>query len=70
MLRLDTGTKIVSWSGKTPFSIDTYDAIVISDYNKGFLTYEQIAKIISSSSGPVFIDTKKTQLADISARHV
>ncbi len=70
MLRVDTEPKIVSWSGKTPFSIDTYDAIVISDYNKGFLTYELIEGIIKAAKCPIFIDTKKTQLADISASHV
>lgn len=70
MLRVDDEPKVVSWDGKTPFPISTYDAIIISDYNKGFLTYQQIAEIISAAKGPVFIDTKKTQLADISASHV
>tara|TARA_B100001057_G_scaffold500275_1_gene614473 strand:+ start:13070 stop:13798 length:729 start_codon:yes stop_codon:yes gene_type:complete len=35
-----------------------YDAIVISDYNKGFLTREDIKKI-SKSHDLVFLDTKK-----------
>jgi D-beta-D-heptose 7-phosphate kinase/D-beta-D-heptose 1-phosphate adenosyltransferase len=35
-----------------------YDIIVISDYNKGFLTTEDI-EIISSNHPNVFIDTKK-----------
>jgi D-beta-D-heptose 7-phosphate kinase/D-beta-D-heptose 1-phosphate adenosyltransferase len=50
--------------------LDTYDAIVISDYNKGFLTYEGIEQIIKNATCPIFIDTTKTQLADISAGHV
>lgn len=70
MLRVDTEPTICTWSGRTSFPIENYDAIIISDYNKGFLTYEQIAKIISSFTGPIFIDTKKTQLADISASNV
>lgn len=70
MLRVDTEPAVVPWTGTTPFPIKSYDAIIISDYNKGFLTYETIAKIISESKGPVFIDTKKTQLADISASNV
>jgi len=61
MLRVDTEPEIVPWSGRTPFPIDTYDAVVISDYNKGFLTYEHIESIIEHSI-PVFIDTKKTDL--------
>lgn len=36
-----------------------YDAIVISDYNKGFLTKEDI-KYICNNHNNVFIDTKKT----------
>lgn len=67
MLRVDDEPTVVPWSGTTPFPIESYDAVIISDYNKGFLTYEQIANIISVAKGPVFIDTKKSQLADISA---
>lgn len=36
-----------------------YDAIVISDYNKGFLTKEDI-QYICSNHNTVFMDTKKT----------
>jgi hypothetical protein len=39
-----------------------YDAIVISDYNKGTISYELVEKIIADFAGPVFIDTKKTDL--------
>lgn len=39
-----------------------YDAIVISDYNKGTISYEIVEKIIADFNGPVFIDTKKTDL--------
>ncbi len=70
MLRVDTEPTVVPWSGRTLFPIKDYDAVIISDYNKGFLTYEQIANVIKESRGPVFIDTKKTQLADISAANV
>jgi D-glycero-beta-D-manno-heptose-7-phosphate kinase len=40
-----------------------YDAIVISDYNKGFVSYDDILEIRSKFDGPIFIDTKKTDLA-------
>jgi bifunctional ADP-heptose synthase (sugar kinase/adenylyltransferase) len=39
-----------------------YDAIVISDYDKGFLNYEDLYYITKSFSGPIYIDTKKTDL--------
>ena len=44
--------------------IDTmgYDAIVISDYNKGVVSYELIENLIKSAI-PLFVDTKKTDLA-------
>jgi bifunctional ADP-heptose synthase (sugar kinase/adenylyltransferase) len=47
------------------FETDTpkfYDAIVISDYNKGTVSYELIEEMIDTGI-PVFIDTKKTDLA-------
>lgn len=40
-----------------------YDAIVISDYNKGLVTYELIEDIIANAECPIFIDTKLTDLA-------
>ena len=39
-----------------------YDALVISDYNKGYLTTEKIFELTSRFTGPVFIDSKKTNL--------
>ena len=38
----------------------TYDALVISDYNKGFITQEKLFELSNWFQGPVFIDTKKT----------
>jgi len=40
-----------------------YDAIVISDYNKGTVSYELIKELRCNFSGPIFVDTKKTDLA-------
>lgn len=42
--------------------LSQYDAIIISDYDKGFLSYEDIEKIIEIYRGPVFIDTKKSDI--------
>ena len=41
-----------------------YDALVISDYDKGFLTTERIFELSSRFVGPVFIDSKKTNLPE------
>jgi len=45
-----------------PISSANFDAIVISDYNKGYLTIKKLFEIAESSSIPVFIDSKKTIL--------
>jgi D-beta-D-heptose 7-phosphate kinase/D-beta-D-heptose 1-phosphate adenosyltransferase len=63
MLRVDSDVEVCPWSGRIPFEYETYDAIVISDYNKGFLSYEHIEALIHYAKCPVFIDTKKTDLA-------
>jgi len=39
-----------------------YDAVVISDYDKGFINYTNVQDIKSSFRGPIFIDTKKRDL--------
>lgn len=41
---------------------DSYDCIVISDYNKGFISEVEMCDIINLTKKPVFIDTKKTNL--------
>jgi len=41
-----------------------FDAIVISDYNKGFVTNEGIQKLRKRFKGPIYMDTKKKNLAD------
>ena len=41
---------------------DNYDALVISDYNKGFITQEKLFEIVYSFQGPVFVDTKKQEI--------
>ena len=50
----------------TPITFETdipkvYDAIVVSDYNKGTISYELIEELIETGI-PVFVDTKKTDL--------
>jgi D-beta-D-heptose 7-phosphate kinase/D-beta-D-heptose 1-phosphate adenosyltransferase len=67
LLRVDTEPTVVPWDGKPPNHIKSYDAILISDYDKGFLTYESIEQVIRSANCPIFIDTKKQDLHRFSA---
>ena len=58
-----------------PITIDSelpniYDAIVISDYNKGAVSYELVEDLRSRFKGPIFIDTKKTDLARFNGCYV
>jgi D-beta-D-heptose 7-phosphate kinase/D-beta-D-heptose 1-phosphate adenosyltransferase len=47
-----------------------YDAVVISDYNKGTISYEVVEEIINTVTCPVFIDTKKTDLARFNGAYI
>jgi len=44
-------------------NIDQYNAIVVSDYNKGSIEYETVEHLRKNYPGPIFVDTKKTDLA-------
>jgi D-glycero-beta-D-manno-heptose-7-phosphate kinase len=43
--------------------IDKYNAIVVSDYNKGSVDYNTVENLRLQYNGPIFVDTKKTDLA-------
>ena len=45
-----------------PVATSSFDAVVISDYNKGYLPTEKIFEIVEGATCPVFIDSKKTVL--------
>jgi D-beta-D-heptose 7-phosphate kinase/D-beta-D-heptose 1-phosphate adenosyltransferase len=47
-----------------------YDAVVISDYNKGTVDYDLIEDLAREVTVPVFIDTKKTDLARMGGCYV
>lgn len=40
-----------------------YDAIVVSDYGKGTVDYDTVNRLSHEFSGPIFVDTKKSDLA-------
>lgn len=60
MLRVDNENKIKPLL--LPISTNNFDAVVISDYNKGYLTESKLFELVNQSSCPVFIDSKKTVL--------
>ena len=62
LLRIDNDVEsnIISISKFTDLN---YDAIVISDYNKGAVSYELIQYLRKHFDGPMFLDTKKPDIA-------
>ena len=58
VLRVDENDRCERYDGETYYSLG-YDAIVISDYNKGFLSEKDIEAWAERSNCPVFLDTKK-----------
>jgi len=47
-----------------------YDAIVVSDYNKGTVSYELIEELVKEVTVPIFVDTKKTDLARLEGCYI
>lgn len=69
LLRVDRDVK------SDPITFETeipkhYDAVVISDYNKGTVTYELIEQLVQEVTVPIFVDTKKTDLARLKGCYV
>ena len=60
IMRYDEEPEITPISFEFPDEWKTiYDALVISDYDKGFITQEKLFELSNWFQGPVFIDTKK-----------
>ena len=57
-MRLDQGEDLYGRSKLKLIKFSKYDSVVISDYNKGFLSEEDI-EYITSKHDVVFLDTKK-----------
>lgn len=65
LLRIDEDDKvdpIKPAEVKMAFLTSEFDAIVISDYDKGFVKVEDLMTFCQNFTGPVFIDTKKKDL--------
>lgn len=59
MLRIDEDVKSAPITNIDPTG---YDAVVISDYNKGVVSYDTVEQLLRKYNIPTFIDTKKTDL--------
>lgn len=59
ILRMDEDVKSSPVTNIDPAG---YDAVVISDYNKGVVSYDTVEQLLCKYKLPVFIDTKKTDL--------
>jgi len=42
-----------------------YDAVVVSDYNKGYITQKLLEELHTLFDGPIYVDTKKRDLGNI-----
>lgn len=52
---------------KVPLEIlNGYDAVVITDYDKGTVSYDTVKEIRQAYTGPVYIDSKKKDLGQFS----
>lgn len=61
IMRLDENDHVDEFNYDLPDQSE-YDALIISDYNKGFLSKEKLFEIVDWFDGPVFVDSKKTVL--------
>ena len=59
LLRVDGNDKVSNSFDYRKVDFDSYDAVIVADYDKGYLTYQDIGKI-GENSKLSFIDTKKT----------
>lgn len=62
ILRVDTESIVKPMNYDLPK--EKFDAIVISDYDKGFITKQKLFEIVSTPNCPVFVDSKKTELPE------
>lgn len=61
MFRVDHDVRAEPYEVKHAYP---FKAIVVSDYNKGFVAEDLVARLAKVFVGPIFVDTKKTTLFD------
>lgn len=62
IIRVDEDKPNPPFTVRESLALNQYDVIVISDYDKGFITYDNVQEIRKQFQGPIFIDTKKRDL--------
>ena len=75
LMRMDENDEVADYGWELPTSDyyptgtvhhepigEPFDAMIISDYDKGFLDTEKIFEMVEAFDGPVFIDSKKNKL--------
>ena len=67
ILRVDTEGELKSFGATSlpvgyDLSQEKFNALVISDYDKGFITSRRLFELVEWFDGPIFIDSKKTVL--------
>lgn len=60
ILRVDTEGELKPLGYDLPR--ERFNALVISDYDKGFITFRRLFELVEWFDGPIFIDSKKTNL--------
>lgn len=70
LLRVDKEDTVKPLNVLHKVDVTEFDAVVISDYNKGSVTYNLIKDVLKLYQGPVFIDTKKIDLAEFASAYV
>jgi bifunctional ADP-heptose synthase (sugar kinase/adenylyltransferase) len=63
LLRIDEDVEAEPIDISKIADLNHYDAVIISDYNKGTITYDNIDQIRKDYQGLIFMDTKKSDLA-------
>ena len=64
IIRIDSNDKVSNSFDVKRVPFNDYDAVIVSDYDKGFLSLEDL-KLISDSHPLTFIDTKKPLRAEM-----
>lgn len=62
IVRIDEDEKSDEMTFSSNFSFSPYDAVVVSDYNKGAVSYDLLKSLKELYDGPIFVDTKKKDL--------
>lgn len=63
LVRIDYEQPIEPIKFESIRNLDTYDSVIVSDYNKGSVNDKLIKDILNNFNKPIFVDTKKTDLS-------